>query len=186
MTDLDVVLIKLTQEFPKFKIVRKEDSALMKFIDVFLRVITFGKMTEFMHKFITTVSFVVYVPSDWTIFPPAQRAVILRHERVHMRQRVKYGAFLYTLLYLLAPLPVGLAYFRAKFEREAYEETLRAMCELYITGAGIIQSSSYRRSTIDHFMGAEYFWMWPFRKSTERWYDAAVKKAVACSCVPRY
>lgn len=186
MTDLDVVMMQLVQEFPKFKIVRKDASLLMKVIDVFLRVITFGKMNEFMHKFITTVGYTVYAPSDWGVFQPAQRAVILRHERVHMRQRAKYGMLLFTLLYLFTPLPIGLSYFRAKFEMEAYAETLRAMCELYITGVGIIQSSSFRKSTIEHFMSAEYFWMWPFRKSVERWYDAAAKKAIACSCVPRY
>jgi hypothetical protein len=187
MTDLDVMLGKLSSEFPKFKIVSKEDSWLMRFIGVFLRVITLGKMSSFMDKFITTIGFVVYVPSDWLVYSPIQRIIILRHERVHMRQRVKYGMVLFTLLYLLCPLPVGFAYFRAKFEMEAYAETLLAMCELYVTGTGIIQTSSFKKSAMAHFTSAEYFWMWPFKKTIERWYADSVRKAVeACPCGMRY
>lgn len=188
MTDLDCMLAKLAMEFPKFKLVYKESSWLMRFIGLFLRVITFGKMPNFMTMFITTIGFVVYVPADWSVYTPTQRIIVLRHERVHMQQRVKYGMLLYSFLYLLFPLPGGLAYFRAKFEMEAYAETLLAMCELHVSGAGIVQTRSFKEATLAHFLGPEYFWMWPFRKTIEAWYDDAAKKAVGtpCSCGARY
>jgi len=187
MTDLDATLMRLELEFPKFKLVYKDSSWLMHFISAFLRVITLGKMSSFMDKFITTIGFVVYVPSDWAVYSSTQRIIILRHESVHMRQRLKYGMFLFTLLYVLLPLPGGLAYFRAKFEKEAYEETILAMCQLYITGPAIVQTESFKRSVIGHFTSAEYFWMWPFKKSLDTWYEEAVRKAIAtCSCGARY
>lgn len=182
MTDLDIVLAKTALEFPKFKIVYKQDSWLMKLISVYLRCITLGQLDEFMTKFITTVGYVVYVPAAWVDYAPAQRAVILRHERVHMRQRAKYGMFLFTLLYVFLPLPGGLAYFRAKFEMEAYAESMIAMCELYVSGCALVQSEVYREATIGYFTGPAYFWMWPFRKTIETWFDAAMKKAVASQC----
>ena len=44
---------------------------------------------------------------------------ILDHEWVHIPQWEKYK-ILYPILYLLLPVPFVLAYFRYKFEREAY------------------------------------------------------------------
>lgn len=181
MSDLDVVLAKLEIEFPKFKIIYKHDSWLMRFISRFLWVCSMGKMSNFMDGFISVVGYTVYVPKQWLTLAPTHRAVILRHERVHMRQRVRYGAFLYSFLYLCFPLPIGLSYFRAKLEMEAYEETLKAICELYqANGVAIIQGKVHRDKIVNHFMGAQYFWMWPFRSRVEAWYDEAVRKAVSC------
>ena len=47
------------------------------------------------------------------------RTVLLRHERVHLRQRRRYGFLPFAILYLIPLLPLGLAYFRARFEWEA-------------------------------------------------------------------
>lgn len=161
-------------EFPSFRAVRKEDSKLMKLIDVLLRVLTFGQMKTFMSGYTTTIGTTVYTPSDWAGRDPLLRAITLRHERVHMRQRERFGAIGYALLYLLFPLPIGFAWGRTYLEGEAYEETLRAYVDYY----GPVIPSAERERIIGEFTGPAYFWMWPFRRATERWYDAALSRIV--------
>ena len=173
------LLDDMHSEFDSFKIVWKKDSWLMKFISGFLRVITFNQQKTFLTQYITTIGYTVYVPDSWSEGEDVGRIVTLRHERVHMRQRRSLTMPLYTFLYLLCPLPLGLAYFRAKFEMEAYEETLKALVELLASGEAIIKHPDYRARLIENFTGAGYFWMWPFRGYMERWYDKAVEKALA-------
>jgi hypothetical protein len=74
-----------------------------------------------------------------------------------------------ALLYVMLPLPMGLAYFRARFEMEAYAESIRAAAEVW--GADHPRSDAYRRHVVDQFTGPSYGWMWPFRAGVERWYD---------------
>jgi len=70
----------------------------------------------------TTIGSTIYYPPDSgypdRIFHDDVLAT-LSHELVHVRQWKKYG-WLLLLLYFLFPLPIGFAYFRWKFEREAY------------------------------------------------------------------
>ncbi len=168
-----VLLDDLYLEFPGFEIVYKSESMLMKVIDVFLKLITFGQMSRFMTRFITTIGYKVYVNDRWDAMPAVSKLVVLQHERVHMRQREKYGAFLFSFLYLLFPLPTVFAYYRTKFEKEAYEETLRAMKRYH--GIGFLRRMTTRTVFVRHFINEEYFWMWPFRDSIERWYDEMVE-----------
>jgi hypothetical protein len=93
----------------------------------------------------------------------------MRHEAIHLRQFRKYTLPGMALLYVLLPLPLGLAWFRAYFEKEAYAESIRAAAEVY--GADYPRSTAYRQSIIDQFVGPSYGWMWPFRAGLERWYD---------------
>lgn len=168
------ILEEIQTEFPDFEIIQKEDSKLMKAIDIALKIITFGQMKAFMTGFITTMGNKVYVPSDWADYPLVSRTSILRHERIHMRQAKKYGRLLFSLLYLVVPFPVGIAYFRKKFEQEAYEESLRAAHEW--RGAAALDSAELKKRTLAHFTTAEYFWMWPWRASLNKWYDDAVAR----------
>lgn len=177
-TDFSALDAALLQEFPKFKVVLKQDSWLMRAISAFLLAVTFGKQHAFMTDFITTIGYTVYVPSTWPSMPQVAQMVILRHERVHMRQRAKYSMALFTLLYVLLPLPGGLAYFRAKFEKEAYAETLRAIADLYEDGLQQIQSEACRADMVSNFTGPSYFWMWPFKKDINDWYDSVVLSIV--------
>jgi hypothetical protein len=101
------------------------------------------------------------------------RVILLRHERVHLRQRRRYGAFLMTWLYLIPFFPLGLAYGRARIEWEAYEETLRATAELL--GLEAARSPSLRAQIVHRFTGPEYGWMWPFERSVQAWYDRALE-----------
>jgi hypothetical protein len=171
--ELDKILAETKIEFPDFEIIEKKDSTLMKVIDVCLKIITLGQMNMFMTGFITTLGQKVYVTNSWKQGSLIGQASILRHERVHMRQAKKYGRFLFSFLYLMVPLPIGFAYFRKKFEQEAYEESMRALYEHIGEGAFLHHN---REAIITQFISANYFWMWPWRKDLEKWYDAAAEK----------
>ena len=159
----------LREELPRFRIVRKDRSRLHRIIDRVLVVVTFGQMRTYLDGYQTTIGNTVYVTSDWDDWDPDRRYVTLRHEAVHLRQFRKYTLPVMAVLYVLLPLPLGLAYFRAQFEREAYAESIRAAAEVW--GNAKPRTADYRNHVIEQFMGPSYGWMWPFRKSLERWYD---------------
>ena len=174
------LLQDIRAEFPDFRMVNKGDSTLMRLIGLALWVLTIGQMKDFMTDFITVIGSTVYVPDGWMTRSSEQdRIVILRHERVHMRQRRRYTLPLFAFLYLFFPLPMGLSYFRARFEWEAYEETLRAVHEL--RGPELLKKEAFKENMISHFTTAQYAWMWPFRSSVEKWYDEAVQKILSSS-----
>jgi len=145
----------------------------MKTIDVSLKVITFGQMKSFMTDFITTIGQKVYVPEGWDLKPASSKAAVIRHERIHMRQSKRHGRIMFSIAYLLIPLPIFFAYFRKKFEQEAYEESLRAIYEYH---GELAFTPRLKSDVIDHFTTSQYFWMWPFKKNLETWYDNFVAK----------
>ncbi len=67
------------------------------------------------------------------------------------------------------PLPLGLAYFRARFEQAAYAESIRAAAETW--GAHAPRRPEFRAHIVEQFLGPSYGWMWPFRGAIERWYE---------------
>lgn len=159
----------LQAEIPGFRIVRKDRSRFHRAIHVALRLVTFGRMTDYLDSYQTTIGKTVYVTCDWDDWPADRRYVTLRHEAIHLRQFRKYTLPVMALLYVLLPLPMGLAYCRARFEMEAYAETIRAAAEVY--GPHVPRSDEYRTYVIGQFTGASYGWMWPFKKRLDRWYD---------------
>lgn len=161
--------------YPKFELVEKRTSALMKVIDVLLKLITFGLMKNFMSDFTTTFGYTVYTPSSWESWSDAVKLIVLRHERVHMRQRKQLGSFWFGLSYLLLPVPSIWAYYRMKYEMEAYEETIRATFEAY--GLKVFSTENHD-FIIRNFTGASYFWTWPWRKRIEEWYEGVLLKLV--------
>ncbi|HET7501127.1 MAG TPA: hypothetical protein VFK02_08995, partial [Kofleriaceae bacterium] len=119
--------------------------------------------------FQTTIGCTVYVTSDWDARDPDLRYVTLRHEAVHLRQFRTFSVPGMAVLYVLLPLPMGLAWFRAYFEKQAYAESIRAAAEVW--GPAYPRRDAFRRSVIEQFTSASYGWMWPFRRGLERWYD---------------
>lgn len=158
-------------EFPRFEIVRKQDSGFMKLLNVLLRIVTVGQMRTFMTGFVTTIGNTMWVPDGWDDWSPFARAAVLRHERVHLRQQERMGMLVYSLWYLLLPLPLFLAWGRAELEKEAYAESIRAYGEYW--GQDFF-TDDVRERMVRHFTSAEYGWMWPFRRSIEKWYDRTV------------
>ncbi|MFZ5890291.1 MAG: hypothetical protein ACOY0T_04410 [Myxococcota bacterium] len=170
--DANRFLSELSLEFPKFCVVYKRASRLSRWIHRALLLITFGGQRQFLTGYYTVIGDTLYVPDSWDALSPADRIILLRHERVHLRQRRRYGMLGMTLLYLLPFFPLGLAYGRARIEWEAYTETLRATAELL--GRDALRSPVLRERIVRRFTGPDYGWMWPFRRSVERWYDVAV------------
>lgn len=166
MASFEEVQLSVRAEFPEFKLVKKSDSSFMKLLGFLLKLITLWQQDQFMTAFVTTVGTTVYTPAQWYDWNDFNRAVILRHERVHMRQKQRYGVF-YLISYLLLPVPAVFAYYRTKFEMEAYAESMRAVHE----NGGDLYNVEFKNRMIRHFTSAEYFWAWPFRKKIERWYD---------------
>lgn len=175
MTRYDRLVEALRAEFPQFRIVRKDRSTFHKAIHYTLIVLTFGRMRSYLDSFQTTIGRTVYVTADWDETDPDQRYVTLRHEAVHLRQFRKFTLPGMALLYVLLPLPMGLAWFRAYFEKEAYAESIRAAAEVW--GAAYPRRAAYREYVIGQFLGPSYGWMWPFRAQLERWYDGVLATA---------
>jgi len=172
----DALVAALREEIPGFRIVRKDDSRLHRAIDVALRAVTFGRMRDYLAQYQTTIGRTVYVTSDWDDWPADRRYVTLRHEAIHLRQFRKLTLPVMALLYLLVPLPMGLAYFRARFEMEAYAESIRAAAEVW--GPAEPRRAEFRAHVVSQFLGASYGWMWPFRRAVERWYDRVLATLV--------
>jgi hypothetical protein len=165
----DSLVEALRVELPGFRIVRKDRSRLHRAIHHVLIVVTFGRMRSYLDSYQTTIGKTVYVTADWDDLDPDQRYVTLRHEAIHLRQFRRYTLPGMAVLYVLLPLPLGLAWFRARFEMAAYAESIRAAAEVW--GPEYPRRNSYRAHIIDQFVGPSYGWMWPFRASLERWYD---------------
>ena len=163
---------ELLREFPHFRIVYKNRDSLSNAIDVALRVLSFGRQDRYLTQYRTVIGDTLYVPDAWDHTPPVDRLICLRHERVHLRQRRRYGTVGMAMLYLFVPLPAGCAWFRARMEWEAYVETLRATAEWY--GVDALKTPSLRAEMVQRFAGPDYLWMWPFRAAVGRWFDVAV------------
>lgn len=173
----DAFVAEIQREFPSFRVVKKADSDFAKAIDVALKIITFGGQSEFMTRYYTVIGDTLYVPPGFFESDPIGVVITLRHERIHLRQRRRYTFLGMSILYLLVPLPLGLAWFRARIEWEAYTETLRATLEL--RGEEELRSDALRERIVSQFTSAAYGWMWPFPKTVNRWYDEALATVLA-------
>jgi hypothetical protein len=162
----------LRDEFPRFRIVSKRESPLSQLIDRLLKLITLGGQRHYLTRYHTVIGDTLYVPEVWASMTDQARVILLRHERIHLLQRRRYGFPLFAFLYLVPFLPLGLAYFRARLEWEAYRETLRATGEL--RGRAALHAPELRQSIVERFTGPDYGWMWPFPRSVNRWFDQAV------------
>lgn len=150
---------------------------MQKIIHVALQVITLGQMRDYLDGYQTTLGQRVYVSGNWHAKSPGEKYVTLSHERIHIVQFQRFTLLGMAILYLLVPLPMGLAYFRARFEKQAYGESIRAAAELY--GVSHVKAPGFREHIINQFMGPSYGWMWPFRGSLNRWYDGQLAQVSA-------
>lgn len=131
----------------------KSESPLMKVLGVLLRAI--GNR-RFMQEYWTTLGATIYYPSS--VVEPYAHWLILEHELVHVRQWRDWG-ILFSISYVLLPLPIGLAWFRWRWEREAYLVQLRAAHDPHSTADAIARR-----------LFADYGWPWP-RPWMRRWFE---------------
>ena len=122
-------------------------------------------LTRFLNKlgagtYWTTIGDTIYYPDaieDPYLFPE-----LIEHEKIHLQQYKKYGTFLFLFLYILFPLPIFFAYFRWKFEREAY----LVQAKMYI--AEKRTTPEYISESISKTLWNNYFFTWP-RALMKKW-----------------
>ena len=183
MEHFERFLAELKAEFPAFRIKEKSGDKLSAAIDVALRLVTLNGQRQYLTHYHTVIGETLYVPETWEELQDLDRVILLRHERVHLRQRRRYGGPLMAVLYLLPILPIGLAYGRARIEWEAYTETLRATAEL--RGLAAAKDPELRERIVRRFIGPDYGWMWPFRSVVEGWYDLVLRELCQEPHAPR-
>jgi hypothetical protein len=161
------LIAEIKAEFPAFRIRAKRESSLQRAIDVALKVVTLGRQRAYMTRYHTVLGTTLWVPTYWDEEDDVARYVLLRHERVHLRQRRRYGAIGMALIYLLPIFPLGLAIGRARIELEAYSETLRATAEVH--GIERARDPKLHDEIVRRFTSGDYGWMWPFPRTVRRW-----------------
>ncbi len=170
MSRTERFLDEIRGEFPAFLIRKKRESTLQRAIHVALAVVTFGGQRVYLTRYNTVLFGTLWVPDAWDAMSDADRYILLRHERVHLRQRRRMGDLWMTFAYLIPFFPLFLAWGRARIEWEAYVETIRATAELH----GIDAAANLRPQIVARFTGPDYGWMWPFPKTVNRWFDEAL------------
>jgi len=116
---------------------------------------------KFRPGFWITLGDIIYHPSD--IDPSEQRHEgTIAHEEVHVAQMKKYGLLPFLFLYAFVPMPFFFAYFRWKFEREAYLVTIMSYPIVYreFVVEGIVSN-----------LWSKYFLTWP-KPLMEKWFIA--------------
>lgn len=182
---LEILLAEIEKEF-KGKVVIEEKSEkwywrVLGFLHKY--VLTFGKNDKFMETVTTVMGPRIGLPGPVKSYRAEQLYEKLMHERVHHRQMARWsknlwvGAFFHMLMYAFVFFPLGLAYMRAEYEKEAYAETIRAWIQLYgyqeVVG---VNAEAYKNFVVGVFSSSTYWWMWPFRKSNSKWYDETVRR----------
>jgi hypothetical protein len=164
------LLAAIVAEFPSFAILPKRTSRLQRAIHVALCVVTLGGQRVYLTRYHTVLFGKLWVPDTWAAMTDADRYVLLRHERVHLRQRARMGDVWMAFVYLVPFFPLGLAWGRARIEWEAYVETIRATAEV----RGRAAAEALRPEIVRRFTSGDYGWMWPFPRVVNRWFDAAL------------
>jgi hypothetical protein len=174
------LLRQMEVEFPGFAVLPKRSSVLQRLIHVALQVLTLGGQRIYLTGYYTVMFGKLWVPDAWDRLPDLDRYVLLRHERVHLRQRARMGDIVMAFVYLVPIFPLFLAYGRARIEWEAYAETLRATAEVY----GVEAAETLRERIVGRFVGPDYGWMWPFPRRVHRWFDEAMAQVRNCPVTP--
>jgi hypothetical protein len=167
-------------EFPTFAVVPKRGDLLQQAIATFLLVVTFGGQRHYLTRYHTVLFGKLYVPDSWATMSDDERYILLRHERVHLRQRRRMGDWLMALLYLVPFFPVFLAWGRARIEWEAYVETIRATAQVH----GLEAARALEEEIVRRYVGPDYGWMWPFPTVIRRWFAEVIADLEAEAASP--
>lgn len=155
------------------RVVKKSEYWHQRLADLGLRIVTLNGQNRYLSHYVTTLGHTIFVPDDFDLWPAKNRYEILRHELVHVRQFERYTFAGMVLFYVLLPLPLGLAYGRARLEWEAYAETLAAVAE--VEGLAAARAPELHDMIVRRFTGPDYGWMWPFPSAVRRWIAAELE-----------
>jgi len=156
--------------FPKFKIISKRSNYFMSWLNRTVQL--FNK--KFMTQYTTTIGYSIYTPDDWSKRSYTSRYNTMIHEMIHLQQFRKFGFIPYSILYIFIPLPVFLAYFRKKFEQEAY--AINIILAYKQKGRKHVLSEAYKKNVIEQFCSNLYGYTWYSEDSIEEWLENFVKK----------
>lgn len=154
-----------------------KDNWFARLLAVLVPIVTFGGMKKktFLEHFATTIGPLQFYPVTW---PTRSVQRVLVHESRHTRQARWFGLWIhpwvglpiYVVLYLLLPLPLGLAFFRALFERDAMKYELSV---LYRSGSysdvEVINRANKFGNTVS---SGRYGWSLP-RRWCVAWFEEA-------------
>ncbi len=171
MTRHEQLVADIRLEFPNFQIVPKRSRWLQRGISAALAAITLGGQRHYLTRYHTVLFGKLYVPDAWEAMADDDRYVLLRHERVHLRQLRRMGQVPMALVYLVPFFPLFLAWGRARIEWEAYVETIRATAEVY----GLDAARALKEDIVRRYVGPDYGWMWPFPRAIRRWFDEVLE-----------
>jgi len=87
----DRLASEIRAEFPRFQIREKRGSTLQRAIDIALRIVTLNRMRTYLTRYHTVLFGTLWVPDAWATAPDLDRYVLLRHERIHLRQQPFFG-----------------------------------------------------------------------------------------------
>jgi hypothetical protein len=166
------LVASMREEFPSFDVRPKRGAPLQHAIHWALAAVTLGGQRAYLTRYHTVLFGTLWVPDTWDAMNDADRFILLRHERVHLRQRARMGDARMAFVYLVPIFPLGLAWGRARIEWEAYEETILATAEVH----GRAAAASLKDEIVRRFTSADYGWMWPYRATVERWFDEALSR----------
>lgn len=127
-------------------------------------------LVRFFNNYTTTINKTISKSERFDQKTLQGQILTLRHEEVHLKQGKKYSFPLFAFLYLFCPLPLGFAYFRAKFEWEAYTVQIKARMKSGYSRAEIA------REIFPYFTSPDYLWMMPFEFVLNRWLDKTMKQ----------
>jgi len=161
---------EIRHEFPTFEIRAKRGLLLQEAIAVALAIVTLGGQRAYLSRYHTVLFGKLYVPDAWERMSDDDRYVLLRHERVHLRQRKRMGDLAMAFLYLFPIFPLFAAWGRARIEWEAYVETIRATAEV----RGLDAARALEDEIVRRYVGPDYGWMWPFPRTVRRWFAEVI------------
>lgn len=170
---LDRLCRELKMEFSKLRMQRKANHWYWRLLGWLVLIVTFGSNRTFVERYTTTLPGVVaWSEHKWKLIAEGRDLdrvwTTLMHEREHLRQFRWKGPVNMGVAYLLIWFPVGLAWYRAKYERDGYLQTLRCW---YLISPRWARSPEARQWWIERFTSGAYGWMWPFKSQVGRWYD---------------
>ena len=160
-----------------------KDNWFCKVLAVLLHGLTFGGMSYrvFLDRFATTIGPLQFFPAAWNA---AQVERVVVHESRHTRQARWFGLGIHPwiglpvfgVLYLLVFLPIGLAFFRALFERDAMRYELRWHYRKgSMTKEQVIERATRFGNTV---CSSKYGWALP-KAWGVRWFESAAERIVA-------
>jgi hypothetical protein len=181
-------LQKFSRGFEKSAVLMTKDNWFCKFIAFVLQILTGTPYADNMKYFAMTVGPLIFIPKEWGGDMSLNKTLV--HECRHITQMKAFGLFihpwiglpLYTLVYLLLFFPVGLAWFRYRFELDADTAEFRYLYSLDTGSEFIASMKGYIEDRVEYraqdLSDGTYGWAW-FYYFVKRGYEKKASEVLA-------